>query len=142
MDAIIKDDQGDGDPGAVWFIWSDHDSRDLAFVARIRGGVDVFRQLHPSFHPAQSGRLVKHPGADAGGVPLRTRIDRFSPDRCGGRAPDRTSSASGQFAGALGCPFPSETSDPVLFRGRSSPGLAMVVVAGEPAWAPVGNEVS
>ena len=26
LDAIIKDDQGDGDPGAVWFIWSDHDS--------------------------------------------------------------------------------------------------------------------
>ena len=26
LDAIIKDDQGDGDPGAVWFIRSDHDS--------------------------------------------------------------------------------------------------------------------
>ena len=52
LDAIIKDDQGDGDSGAVWFIWSDDDSRDLAFDARIRGGAGVFRQLHPAFHPA------------------------------------------------------------------------------------------
>ena len=142
LDAVVVNDPSDGHPGVFRSFWADHDSGYLAAAAGVRSRTHLFRELHPSFHPDQRGRLVPHPGVDVGGIPFGIGADRIAPDRCSGRSSYRASSASRQPARTLGHPCTSEAGYPFLFRSRSSSGLAVVVAAGQPGRTSAGNEIS
>ena len=142
LDAVVENDPSDGNSCTARAVWAYYDPRALAFIVSVWSCAGLFRELHPSFHPDQRGRLVPHPGVDVGGIPFGIGADRIAPDRCSGRSSYRASSASRQPARTLGHPCTSEAGYPLLFRSRSSSGLAVVVAAGQPDRTSAGNEIS